>query len=446
MKRITLNKIKILALLLLGFISPVVMGQSIDSLVNEAMANNPQVKALQYKIVASEKRSESVDNLPAPSLGVEFSQVPISSVNVVNDAVSNNLTLSQMFPLGGKLNAMAEVERKNSAVEQSNLDAYKSKLIAKIKTSYYSLWLLDRKLEIENENITLLNNLVHSLETGYITNRVNQADILTLQSEIANEQTQLLIIRRQRESEIYNMNRWLGRKLDDARLFVSKQLDADSLMAAQSKLELMLARTNPSLKKIDAMTAMNEAMVDANSRELIPDVMVQGMIMRMPRGMLLTSKSNLSMVDPNPATMYSLMFSMNLPFAPWASGKIKAKEEELYAGIKSIKNEKTDMEREMLAELKAMVVKYQTAKDLTALYSDSVIPLYKKAADSQTSEYQNNRANVSAVMDAYRMLLMQQMNYYMAAADEHMAAAEIEMLIGCSNNADEKNYQANELR
>jgi len=90
------------------------------------------------------------------------------------------------------------------------------------------------------------------------------------------------------------------------------------------------------------MIEMNKAMIDANNRELIPDLMVQGMFMRMPQGMILTSKSDLSMLNPKTETMYSLMFSINLPFAPWSINKYKAKEQELYAGISSIEYEKND--------------------------------------------------------------------------------------------------------
>jgi len=38
------------------------------------------------------------------------------------------------------------------------------------------------------------------------------------------------------------------------------------------------------------MIEMNKAMITANNSELVPDLMLEGMIMRMPRGMILTSK------------------------------------------------------------------------------------------------------------------------------------------------------------
>lgn len=404
--------------------------QSVDSLVAEAVKNNPQLKSLQYKIIASEKRSESINNPPAPNLLVEFSQVPTNSINILNQSNSNNIALSQMFPLGGKLNAMAEVERKNTLVEGNNYETYKINLIAQVKMSYYTLWLIDRKIDVQKKNISLIDDVIKSIESSYYTNKINQADLLTLQSEIASNETQFLILEKQKEAEIYKINKLLGRNLDSKEVYAEKDFSADSLSLPQPKLEELLADSNPTLKKMGSMIEMNKAMIEANNRELIPDLMVQGMLMRMPRGMILTSKSDLSMLVPKTETMYSLMFSINLPFAPWSINKYKAKEEELYAGISSIEYEKNDMQREMTSQLKAALVKYNTAVDLTKLYNDKVIPLYSKAAESQVSAYQNNRTGVTTVIDSYRMLLMQQMNYYMSNADIQMSLAEIEMMVG----------------
>ena len=409
--------------------------QSVDSLVAEAVKNNPQLKSLQYKITASEKRSESVNTLPPPNLSIEFSQVPTNSLDILNQANSNNIGLSQMFPLGGKLNAMAEVEKKNTLVEGDNYETYKINLIARVKMSYYSIWLIDRKIEVQKQNISLIQDLIKSVDALYYTNKINQADVLTLQSEIASGETQLLILEKQREAEVYKINQLLGRNLDSKEIFVEKELSPDSLLTTQSKLEELLAGDNPSLKKMDGMIDMNKAMIDANNRELIPDLMVQGMIMRMPRGMFLTSKSDLTMLDAKTATMYSLMFSINLPFAPWSINKYKAKEDELHAGITSLEFEKNNMRREMITGIKEAHVKYNTAVELTKLYNEKVIPMYTKAADSQVSAYQNNRTGVTTVIDSYRMLLMQQMNYYMAKADTQMSLAEIEMMVGTNLKA-----------
>lgn len=412
------------------FTSLTINAQSIDSLVNEAIVNNPKLKSLQYRIKASEYRSESVNNLPPPNLSVEFSQVPVSQIDILNQSISNNIALSQMFPLGGKLSAMADVENKNTLVEGDNYSSYKINLIAQIKMSYYSLWLNDRKIEVQKSNISLLNDFAKAIEASFYTNRISQADVLTVQSEIASNETQILILEKQREAEIYKLNKLLGRDLNSKDVFALKDFKNDSLQLSQSQLEELLADSNPTLNKMNNMIEMNRAMITANNKELIPDLMVQGMLMRMPRGMILTAASDLSMLDPKTEWMYSLMFSINLPFAPWSVGKIKYKEEELAAGINSIEQEKNDMQREMTAQLKEALVKYHTAKELEELYDKKVIPLYTNSTESQTTAYQNGKTNITAVIDSYRMLLMQKMNYYMSKADIQMSLAEVEMMVG----------------
>jgi outer membrane protein TolC len=417
-----------LVLMLLFFFN--LNAQPIDTLIEEAVKNNPQLKSLQYKIKASEKRSESINTLPAPNLSFEFSQVPSNSLNIFDKAISNSFSLSQMLPLGGKIDAMAEVERKNTLLQTNTYDAYQVNLIAQLKMSYFTLWLIDRKIEVQEKNISLINDLIKSIEALFYTNKIDQADLLTLQSEIASNETELLILKKQKEAVLYQLNKLLGRNLDSKEVYAEKDYSEEMLTNSQVQLEEILKSVNPLLKRMDSMIGMNKAMITANDKELIPDLMVGGMLMRMPRGMILTSSSDLSMLTPTKEIMYSLMFSINLPFVPWSVNKYKAKEEELYAGINSIEFEKNDMTREMTSKLKEAIVKYNTAFELTKLYHDKVIPSYSRAAESQVTAYINNRASVTTVVDSYRMLLMQEMKYYMAKADTQMSLAEIEMMVG----------------
>lgn len=426
---LALNLFTVTIILLIIF-SQTINAQSVDSLVNEAIANNPQLKSLQYRITASEYRSESINTLPPPNISIEFSQVPINEIDIFNQSLSNSIALSQMFPLGGKPSTLAEVENINTLIEGNNFEAYKINLIAQVKVSYFNLWLADRKIEIQKKNISLLSDLSKAIEVSYYTNKISQADILTIQSEIASNETQLLILEKQREVEVYKLNKFLGRDLNSSDVFAMTDFKVDTLALTQSQLENFLAESNPSLIRMNNMIEMNKAMINASNKELVPDLMVQGMLMRMPKGMILTSQSDLTMLDPSTEIMYSLMFSISLPFAPWSSGKINHKEEELTAGISSIEQEKYDMQREMTAQLQEALVKYKTAKDLTELYDKKVIPLYTNAAEAQTTAYQNGKTGITTIIDSYRMLLMEKMNYYMAKADVQMSLAEIEMMVG----------------
>lgn len=428
----------IIVTLALLFTEASTFGQSIDSLVNETLQNNPQLKSIQYRIKAAGYKAASVNTYPAPSLSLEFSQVPTGSVNILNDAISNNIGISQMFPIGGKIPAMVNVENKNGQVEEESYKVYSTSLTAQVKMSYYALWLIERKIEIQQKTIELLNDLLKNSLSSFSLNNSSQADILILKSEIASNEVLIPQLVRQRESETIKLNKLLGRPLESKQVTAEKELPSVTLDVSQSALEEILHEKNPDLSKMDRMIDMNKAMIDANERELIPDLMVQGMLMRMPRGMILTAKSDLSMLEPKTEYMYSLMFSVNLPFMPWSKDGNKAKSEQLSAGISGIQYEKEDMERDMKSKLKESLIKYQSSVESAKLYEESVIPLYEQAVEAQMSAYRNNSANINAVLDASRMLLMQQMNLYMAKADGNMAIAEIEMMTGTRSLTNKK--------
>ncbi|MDT3740228.1 MAG: TolC family protein [Candidatus Kapabacteria bacterium] len=432
------NKIPslIIMLFVLCFSWNIMQAQSVDSLVSEALINNPFIKSLEYKIKSSEYRTNSVDALPPPTVGFELSQIPFNTIDWFNEPLSQNLTFSQMFPLGGKIDAMTNVEKSNIGISRDNLQVYKINLTANIKMSYFNLWLIEKKIEVQQESINLLNQLHNSIIKLYEINKISQADIFTVMSETAFNETQLLILQNQKESEIYKMNKLLGRDLNSKELVVEKELPVFALNQTQEELEVILAGNNPSLKRMNSMIEMNKYDIIANDKERIPDLMLQGMLMRMPRGMLLTTKSPLDMGDGTGSTDYGygLMASVTLPFVPWSKGKFEAKEQEFQTIIQSIESEKSDMLREMNVQLKTAFVKMKTSLDLIKLYSENVIPLYEKARSAQVSAYQNNQTNINTVIDANRMILMQSMNYFMAQADYQMAVAEIEMMVGISVN------------
>ncbi|HZW39559.1 MAG TPA: TolC family protein [Ignavibacteriaceae bacterium] len=409
--------------------------QSVDSLINIAFENNPLLKSFKAKIEAIQNRSESVSQLPPPTLGVEFNQVPIKSANVWDDAESNSLSLSQMFMLGGKLGAMREAELKGIGVEKANLKTAAIDIVGQIKMNYYNLWMIERKIEIQKKTNDLLKQLINNLNVQLSTNRVSQADILSLTSEIYTNETQILNLQNEKTKYINTINRYLGVRLDTIQTV--SELN-NNISADEKELEKVLVDENPELNKMNAMVEMNKSMITANRKELVPDLMIQGMIMRMPLGMPLTTKTDLTMLTMGmgePAKteyMYSIMASITLPFAPWSSNKYKFKEEELLSSIKGIEYEKEDMQNNMISELKNNVLKLNNAKNLLNLYSNDVIPSYEKSLNAQIISYQTNRTNLTSVIDAFRMLLMQNMNYYMAQADIQMAAAEIEMMVGSS--------------
>jgi cobalt-zinc-cadmium efflux system outer membrane protein len=431
-KAFYIHQFLILLVLMLICFSIKGYSQSVDSLINEALQNNLQLKALEKRIKSSEYRSESSGYLPPPALGIEFNQVPSNEINIWDKSLSQSLSISQMFPLGGKLNAMENVEKKNTDIAKAEYDAYKLQLISRIKKLYYDIWMMEHHSELRDEIITLLEVVYKSTELQYQVNNAKYSDLLLIQAEITSNKTEVVVLDRKAMSMIYEMNSLIGRKIDDEELAVQHNWQIDTTAPDLGNLETELIAENPSLIKMKEMIEMNQLEIEANNKELIPDLMIGGMLMRMPRGMLVTTKTDPMMISGNGKTeiMYGLMASVTLPFAPWSSGKYSAKEEELLTTITGIRYEKENMQQELIAELKAKLKLLQNSLNEVRLYSQEVIPLYKKVVEVQLTEFQNNRATINSLIETIQMLLMKEEALSEAEAEYQKIQAEIESITG----------------
>lgn len=417
----------------------IVQSQSVDSLIREGLKNNPQLKSFDYQIQATGFRASASQALPAPTVGLEFSQIPTNSFNVLNDAISNNLSVSQMFMLGGKLSAMSEVEKKKGKVLEQNQGSLGVQLRAKIKMNYYQLWLVDRQIEVQQRTISLLNELAQFMLPHVQTNRMRQADLLTIQAEVSSEQTKL-IEKRSKRIDIQNtLHSLLGRDDFSSAIITDSILTTSSMIVSEFQLAEKVKQVNPSLIAMDRMKDMNESMIVSADKDLIPDLMVQAMVMRMPNGMILTGgsrstyaiqQSAMGMPMQETDWMYSIMASITLPFAPWSAERSTSKADEMRATNSSIDAEKNAMQREMLSSLRSAINRYTTADTLSKQYMTSIIPLTREAAEAQTIAYQTGQVPISTVLDSRRMELMKQDDYLMTLVDRQMALTEIEMMVG----------------
>jgi outer membrane protein TolC len=435
-----MKRIKLLFITSLVFLSGMALelhAQPVDSLVAEALRNNPQLKALQSRIKSAEYKSETSGFLPPPTLGIEFSQVPFSKANPLNNALSQNLSFSQMFMPGGKLEAMTAAEKKNTAVISTDYDSYRLKLISDVKAKYYGIWMIEHHLALRDETKQLLENLLQAAQQLYSTGKTKYSDVLMIKAEIASNSTKADINQNELSAAIYEMNTLLGRKANDDALTVQHNWKPDSLAYRQAELEEMINNQNPDLKRMEHMIEMNKLEITANNKELIPDIMVQGMIMRMPRGMILTSQSTMDDFGMGNKTeyMYSIMASVTLPFMPWSSGKFKNKEAELNASISGLSTERDYMKQTMNSGLKTYIEKLKSADRQIKLYNEEVIPLYRQALEVQVSEFQNSRISINDVINTMQMLVMKEEDAAEFMMQHQMYIAEIEMMAGAYNNA-----------
>lgn len=426
------------------FLVSTVSAQPLDSLLREATLNHPLLRAADARAVSAEYRADAVSALPAPTLSLEFAQTPAGNFDILNRSLSNNLGLSQMLMFGEKRDAMRRAEQQTAQTERERKGEIAAKIRAMVRELYARLWRLDKQKELRGRTTIMLSNLLQSAESRIVAGKADMSEILLLRAELQAEQSKFHGIVFERRGVLARLSRFLGRSQTDGA--ISTSLDTawnqslERLLAKSYQAQRTLMEQNPTLRTMSSMERMTMAEHDAVQQERLPDVMVQGMIMRMPQGMILTMGSSelSSLVMPNGTLMpqsrtdwmYSLMTSITLPFAPWSSARIDAKQAELQALHSSLQAEREAMHREISGEIaeqeQLLLHAMETAKDLTR----TIIPAYKQVLERYTASFQTNQSSINDVLRSAQMLAMKEEELVMAQEEQMMIVAKIRLLIG----------------
>lgn len=406
--------------------------QSLDSLINEALEKNPMIKAYQFNVEAKKSKVVQSSAFPSPNLSIEFSQFNLNRINFIENSLSNSITLSQMFPIGGKLSSMQKVTESEMKLSGSKLEEFRNELLTKIKMKYYELWNAERNIEIQKQNVEKLKELSNSLILLYQVNKVNQSDLILVQSEIARSEVELINLQRNKLSLFREINFLIGRENLDQEIETPKEINLPQVNFSGLRSDSLIISFNPELKSMQLMIEMNENEIRANKKELIPDLMIGGMLMRMPKGMIVTTKTPLDMINGNgkEEIMFGLMASINLPFAPWSRKKIDYKIDELNNMIKSIEFEKMNMFQQMKKEVQNLILTLNSNKDLIRLYEEKILPSYDDVYKTQLIELETGKISISTIIETIRMQLMEKMKYYMTIKEYMMTFTELERTFG----------------
>jgi outer membrane protein TolC len=288
-----------------------------------------------------------------------------------------------------------------------------------------------------SENEVLLNSLAEFTKARYNSSSQTENDLLLLQSEAAINRTQLALTDQEIKAQKTMLERYTG--LSGLTRPDTAVLNMPNHVLSDEEIVRLLDEENPKLRQMEAMMAMNSGEAAANDKELIPDLMVEAMFMRMPQGMQLTTKTSPDMITGNGTKeyMYTLGASITLPFLPWTRKGIEAKTETLLFANKRIELEKNDMREEMLAQIRNAFARSAALAENEKTYREQVLPALEEAGDSAVRLYRSGNAGITKALEIRKMLLMEKMNYLMILEEEKMANIEAGMMLGIS--LDERN-------
>ncbi|WP_299676545.1 TolC family protein [uncultured Tenacibaculum sp.] len=253
----------ILSILFILVFSGFSNAQELQSLIDEALANNPKIKQfeLQYKRV-SEKVNE-VNTLPNTNIGVGYF---VSEPETRTGAQRFKVSVNQMLPWFGTISSREDYVSSLADAKYEDITIAKRQLIASVSTSYYNLYAIKAKQQVLTENINLLKTYETMALTSVEVGKASAVDVLRLQMRQNDLNQSKAVLQQQFLAEQTAFNKLLNRDKNTAVNVVSElEIPLDDSTINTDSLQF-----HPELIKYDKLYQSVEKSELLNQKESSP--------------------------------------------------------------------------------------------------------------------------------------------------------------------------------
>lgn len=238
----------LILLFIASFIVSFLHGQDLDSILQQAYDQNPELKALQLQYEAALKKGPQESQLPNPTIGVG---VPILPPETRLGSQVFTVSASQMFPWFGTLDAREDVVLTIAKSKYENIVAERLNIDYQIKTAYLQLYLIERKQAIINQNIRLIQTLEQVAVAKVESGNAIASDVLIIKLKIEELTNQLDVLEEQRTGFTARINALRMHPFEEL-----IQLDTTKLSLAQLEFDIeyyaqKIKTNHPLIKQID---------------------------------------------------------------------------------------------------------------------------------------------------------------------------------------------------
>lgn len=391
----------------------------LEDLKKEAVKNNPQLKAAQNQFLSKQTKVKQVTSWEAPQVGIEFFQLPVQSFpNPIKNNMEMDYSIQQMIPFPGKLNSMGLAAANDAKMYEEQFNAMKNKIIRDLKNSYFELYLVQRKVEINKENQELLKQFIEIASKQYQVGMGKQQDIIRAQTELSSLRNEEVNFQKEKTDVETMLNTILNRPPYQPFDKVGEISEEIPVLTYQQLLPLAVS-DRPELKGMNFNIDMYKSELKASELEFYPDIMARLMYKNM-----IGTKND----------FWSAMIGVNIPFAFWSKDKYSGKVEENELNIKTAEEQFNSMKNMISYEVQNAVVKLETNRNLYNLNKSTIIPQAEQTLQSTLAAYRTGKTEFLMLIDAYRMLFMAKLNFYMSEMNVMQAKAQLEQAVGLPIN------------
>ena len=363
---------------------------SLPQLLEEARQSNPDLLAARKRWEAAKAKIPLATGLPAPTIGVEWEEIPRGTIKVNQATLMYQLIQSIPFP--GKLSAKHRVAVAEAQVAAMGFKQAENDVLSQLKSVYYDIYLLDRRLELQQAQQLWAEQLASSARTNYATGKATYTDMVRAQAEAASAATMIETLHHRREAMAAHLNHLVNHPIGHAPASPGP-IVLTPLPFSPEELRLIAQERQPELLMFKYAAERADASLKLAKRELLPDL-----------------QTMVELRDPamGPLGPWDLSLALVLPFWFWTKLRYGVRvamydKESAQAASQAMHNEIARRIHEQWHEAAAAYAQAKTA--------ESLIPLSQQAVASSLAAYQAGRGSLAEALEALRLLAEQQRTY-----------------------------------
>ena len=392
-----------------------------------AVEANPEIAMLRHQIDALKEQEKASVVWKDPVVMVEYSNIPWESPSLGEHPMSGvQFRLQQTFPFPGKNDRRQAVAEAQVDLKRFEVEELKNQLAAKVKQFYWRLSLVQRRTEIRNKHIGIVERLLEAVQAKYASGSANQQDILKLH-----------VLKEKLTDEIQDL-RQSGREL---KAMINSALHRNIVTPIEVNEEIPLIRCTATLDQLIQLAEKERVLLKfwkkkaqaerlAAEKELYegrPDITLW-------TGYRLRKEGDMDKGDD----FFSVGLSVPIPID--YTDRYDAKRRACLADSLASEEKYNLVLDEISFAIEKSLSKWERSCDKVKTYKEQLIPEAEATLEAALSAWQVGRTEFSSLYQAELQLLNFEEAVIVARAQTVLMSLEVELLAGESSitEAEEK--------
>lgn len=388
--------------------------QPLETLINEAVENNLEIRALSDEYNAALERPVQVSQLPDPEIGIGASILPVETRLGPQIA---RISATQMIPWKGILDKKSDLELAKAKALNERIGIRELDLSYQIEQAYYQLYQIEQSQSIIQRNLGIVQALERLALSRVESGKTTAADVLRAQIKIEELNQELEILETSKAKPISDINQLMNRELD-APIVMTDSLAFAVIPLDRNALSNEISANHPLLRMFKYQQEISREAINLNALDGKPAFGV-GL------DYIMVNKRGNVELERNGRDIIQLRAAIKIPLN---RQKYAAKEREENYKITALDNRKDNTLNQFMSAIEKAYADYETAQLRMDLYLRQKV-ITRSAINILETDYSTSGNNFDELLQLEKELIDYDLKMLKAIVQSHLAKSSIERFL-----------------